>query len=245
VPPDGNTILTFPDGLGTANVFSDMDRIWIDYSSSIHSGEVNLVCCTGCCSHGDGKSGYDPKQAAQLRPVLPDVRVVRRLPLPEPVRTAAHRRPARSGDRRAASEVGKRFLRHQHPEQSLYGPQIGARVRRWNDRLGWEATGKLGAFYNDARQRQRIVDFPDFESAASGKRVRRTVRLHGRIGNRRPVPLNEVWNLRAGYNVIYIGGVALAPDQLDFSGDFDGGNRLDRTGGVFLHGVSLGIEARW
>ena len=58
--------------------------------------------------------------------------------------------------------------------------------------------------------------------------------------------LNDVWNLRAGYNLIWIEGLALAPDQLDF--DFtsaNGGRQLHRGGGLFLHGMNVGIEARW
>jgi len=57
--------------------------------------------------------------------------------------------------------------------------------------------------------------------------------------------LNEIWNLRAGYNAMWISGVALAPNQLDFSGELPAGNQLSSNGGVFLHGVSCGIEARW
>ena len=58
--------------------------------------------------------------------------------------------------------------------------------------------------------------------------------------------LSNVWNLRAGYNVMWIEGVALAPDQLDF--DFaaaPSGNQLDDGGGMFLHGLNVGVEARW
>jgi hypothetical protein len=57
--------------------------------------------------------------------------------------------------------------------------------------------------------------------------------------------LTDVWNLRAGYNLIWIAGTALAPDQLDFSGLIPAGNQLSSDGKVFLHGVSGGLEARW
>jgi hypothetical protein len=58
--------------------------------------------------------------------------------------------------------------------------------------------------------------------------------------------LTDVWNVRAGYNAMWIEGLALAPDQLDF--DFataSSGSRLRNGGGMFLHGVSAGLEARW
>jgi hypothetical protein len=53
-----------------------------------------------------------------------------------------------------------------------------------------------------------------------------------------------VWGLRTGYNLIWIEGLALAPDQLDFSNTGDDAELQD-GGGVFLHGVNIGLEGRW
>jgi hypothetical protein len=39
--------------------------------------------------------------------------------------------------------------------------------------------------------------------------------------------------------------VALAPDQLDFTNTAASGSGLAAGGGIFLHGVNLGLEARW
>ena len=58
-------------------------------------------------------------------------------------------------------------------------------------------------------------------------------------------PINHLWGLRAGYNLIWIEGVALAPNQLDFTNTFTSGTRLSTNGGVFLHGLNVGLEARW
>lgn len=57
--------------------------------------------------------------------------------------------------------------------------------------------------------------------------------------------LNDVWGLRLGYNLLWLTGVALAPDQFDFSGLETGGRGLNTTGSVFLAGANLGLEARW
>ena len=57
--------------------------------------------------------------------------------------------------------------------------------------------------------------------------------------------LNETWGLRAGYNLMWISGVALAPDQLDFSFTPTSGSQLSNSGSLFIHGASLGLEARW
>ena len=55
--------------------------------------------------------------------------------------------------------------------------------------------------------------------------------------------LNRKWSLRAGYNLIWISGVALAPNQFDFSNT----NTITLAGAsnVFLHGANLGLEAQW
>jgi hypothetical protein len=248
-PTDPNTILSFPDppsGLNF-NVFADIDRMRIRYSSSIHSGELNLVHCLGGCAH-PCKGDCDPK----------DVHVgntwcrtyewlfgLRYLSVKEQLEIYGERDLEITG-----GDVGPIFgtedgFYNISTRNNLFGPQIGARMRHWNDRLGWELSGKLGAFYNEAAQRQLVVDFPDFElrapTGASGSQFAylSEVNLTGLFR------LTHVWNLRAGYNLIYIGGLALAPDQLDFSSGAASGQGLNRSGGILLHGVNLGLEARW
>jgi len=54
-----------------------------------------------------------------------------------------------------------------------------------------------------------------------------------------------VWGIRAGYNLIWIDGLALAPNQFDFSVADNAGSALASGGGVFLNGANLGLEARW
>ena len=57
--------------------------------------------------------------------------------------------------------------------------------------------------------------------------------------------LSDMWWLRLGYNMIWLSGVALAPDQWDFTNTAASGTTLVGGGGVFLHGANLGLEARW
>jgi hypothetical protein len=233
--------LRVPDG-EFLNVFGDGDRFWVDYSSQLHSGELNLVCCNGCCSSYGGKGKGDGKggSCGYCCRTFEWFVGFRYLNLSERFRIRGERDLDQTGGD-TGTETGYYDVRTRN---NLYGPQIGARVRRWNQRWGWETTGKVGIFGNDARQRQEMYDFPDFpavENSASGGQVA----FLGELNFTGIYRLNEVWNLRAGYNLIWIGGVALAPDQLDFAWEIPAGDRLDRTGGLFLHGVSCGIEARW
>ena len=133
---------------------------------------------------------------------------------------------------------------------NLYGAQLGARMRQTQGRFEWEATGKAGVYGNDADQAQTVTDFPpggpapfQLRNASSGQSGVAFIGEGNLTGRYR---LTNVWNIRAGYNVIWIEGLALAPDQLDFNlAAAQGGRRLDNDGGLFLHGVNVGLEARW
>ena len=58
--------------------------------------------------------------------------------------------------------------------------------------------------------------------------------------------LTDIWSAKVGYNAIWVEGLALAPDQLDFNfAASPSGNELHSSGGLLLHGVNVGLEARW
>ncbi len=123
--------------------------------------------------------------------------------------------------------------------------QLGARLRRCHCRWNWEATGKAGIYGNDMEQIQApIIDFPDFEFRSGQGSDDGGVAFVGDLNLTGIYQLNRIWGLRVGYNLIWIEGVALAPDQLDFTNTPDSGSDLDGDGGVFLHGVNVGFEAR-
>ena len=48
VKPDPNAFLIFPNNF-VGNVFVDMDRTQVNYSSSVQSFALNFACCCGCC----------------------------------------------------------------------------------------------------------------------------------------------------------------------------------------------------
>ncbi len=49
--------------------------------------------------------------------------------------------------------------------------------------------------------------------------------------------------MRAGYQVMWLGGLALAPEQLNF--DFRQPIVINQRGRLFYQGASLGLEASW
>jgi hypothetical protein len=49
----------------------------------------------------------------------------------------------------------------------------------------------------------------------------------------------------AGYYLLYVGGVALAPEQLDFTTTATSGSGINVDGGAFYHGPSVGLRINY
>ncbi len=240
VSPDPGAFLTFP-GNFFGNVFVGLDRLQADYSSRLNSLEANFPCCCGCCDEecprccdecNDRCGG--PEVRCQSYEWFAGFRYIR---VSEDLNLIGQRTVG------GAVEEGNYDVRTLN---NLYGLQLGGRTRRTRGRYGWEATGKAGIFGNDARQRQSVTDFPDFPLRPTVSSSSGGVAFVGEANLTALYRLTQVWNLRAGYSLLWIEGLALVPDQLDF--DFasaTGGDQLHNGGAMFLHGVNVGVEARW
>jgi len=131
---------------------------------------------------------------------------------------------------------------------NLVGWQIGGRGRRAWTNWAVEGWSKVGLFANFQTQNQAAIIDPvgtgfvyrpsRFERATTAAMV---ADLNLSLVRR----LSDTWSVRAGYNVIWVGGVAAAPDQWDFSTSAAAGTGLDSGSWVFLSGANLGLEARW
>jgi len=128
---------------------------------------------------------------------------------------------------------------------NLFGGQIGARGRLDRQRWAFEGWAKAGLFGNAQTLRQdAVVDWLGTEQRPASSATAGETAFVGDINLSAIYRLSDVWGIRAGYNTIWIGGVALAPDQFTFG--MDGPlQAVAGGGGIFLHGVNLGLEARW
>jgi hypothetical protein len=213
--------LTLPGDLGLqVNNFFGVDDVGVRYASEVHSAEANVVCCCasmGCSSRSvEWLAGF------------------RYLNLNELAAISAFD----SAEGTTAYQVRTR--------NNLYGGQLGARTRHCRGCWNLEATGKAGIFGNDMEQLQSpIIDFPNFQFRESRSSSDGDVAFVGDLNFTAIYQLTRVWGVRTGYNLIWIEGVALAPDQLDFTNTTGSGTGLFADSGVFLHGVNVGLEARW
>ncbi|WP_425617569.1 BBP7 family outer membrane beta-barrel protein [Anatilimnocola sp. NA78] len=128
---------------------------------------------------------------------------------------------------------------------NLIGAQIGARTvyhARW---WQWELTGKAGVFGNNVNQKQTLGD-DDNAIVVRNVSVQETGgSFVGDFNISGHCQLNDIWRVRAGYNLLFVTGLALAPDQIDFTNAPLSGTVVDRSGTVFLHGLNVGLEAVW
>jgi len=131
----------------------------------------------------------------------------------------------------------------------LYGLQMGGRMTRHLQQWSLQFTGKAGLFLNDAEQSQIVTDFPNAPDAFVHRDVPgvsgTSAAMLGEIDLTLVRRITDVWSARLGYSVMGLGGLALAPDQLDFSLTPASGTNLSKDGFVLFHGVHVGLQAGW
>jgi hypothetical protein len=135
-------------------------------------------------------------------------------------------------------------------ENRLYGPQVLAEML-WieSDHFDLGGFGKAGVYYNDARG--SIVD----QYSATGSNTstytrtlndkQSNVAFLGHAGVTGRIYLRRNLRLTGGYEAIYLSGIALAPDQLQYVSTSTVGAaslsmRTDSS--VFIHGGRVGLE---
>jgi len=217
----GDNNLAIPGVLGViSNNFYGADEIRAVYDSELHNLELNCVksCCFDGCTQIDFLCGF------------------RFLTLQEDFALVGT--DLQAG--RSPYEIST--------ENYLYGLQAGGRLRRNWTRWALEVRGKAAVFVNDAQQRQRVDDYPVPLRDLAGDFVGgdgQSAAMLAEIGGTLIRPITAVWSLRIGYDALGLGGVALAPDQLDFTFGPDSGTGLHTDGWLLLHGAHVGLEACW
>lgn len=131
---------------------------------------------------------------------------------------------------------------------NLFGGQFGGRASRTWGNWAVEGWAKAGVFANVQEQSQAPILDPANSGAivrearsASGVQPAMLADLNLSVVYR----ISRVCGLRVGYNALYVGNVALAPDQWDFGTSATSGTGLAGNGGLFLNGVNFGIDAYW
>jgi hypothetical protein len=123
----------------------------------------------------------------------------------------------------------------------LYGFQVGAdAVLLDRGRLRIDGLAKWGLYYNDASQSSRRADVGFLDESLAAEESHTSY-----LGE---IAVTGVWQvtrrlaLRAGYELLWLGGVATATDQIDFTSFGTEEAAVDTSGDVFYHGATVGME---
>lgn len=135
---------------------------------------------------------------------------------------------------------------------NIFAAQVGARSRMAWERWAFESWGKVGFGGTAMSQAQQPI-VNSVISSGGVPFVERSARsateggtgLIGDLNFTLVYRIDDTWGLRVGYNLIWLSGVALAPNQFDFATSSTAGTGLNGGSGVYLYGANLGLEARW
>lgn len=231
----GTNQVNVPGDLGE-NVpgFTDATFVQGDYWSSLNSAELNVFrsnCFEGCdpCARFACHRCYH-------RTTVDWLAGFRWASLEEQATLGVI---GRAGDRPTPYTV--------NASSNLIGFQVGVRGRTEWRRIAFEGGIKTALAGATLYQSQSDIASPINGFVARPARSSSTggVGMIADINLAAIYRINRVWGLRAGYNMLWLSGVALAPSQFDFSFNGDSGLGLDHGAGLFLNGASLGLEARW
>ncbi len=129
-------------------------------------------------------------------------------------------------------------------QNDLFGLQLGLRRGGLGQTWGWDLTAKAGVYASVMQQQQLLLDNGNTFVLRNSSARAGSAAFLGDIDLVGFCQLSDAWSLRGGYCVMYVAGVALAADQLDFNDLATSGQRVSR-GDILLHGASLGFEANW
>ena len=127
-------------------------------------------------------------------------------------------------------------------DNDLFGLQFGTAFRYEEGRWSIGLTGKGGVYLNDVSSN---TEFARTDMAANDFTTdsrETTFAFVGQSGVMLKWHLRPNLSLRAGYEMMYVTSVALAPHQINFRPD---DNKVSYTGDPFYHGAAFGFEGYW
>jgi hypothetical protein len=128
-------------------------------------------------------------------------------------------------------------------ENHLLGAQIGGLLdRRVTDCFSWYFVAKAGAYVNMARQSTYMRDVGNTVVLRDFTNHEDEFAFIGELGLFCSYQFSPRLALTAGYQVIWVDGLALAPEQLDFNTRPESGSALRHNGGLLFDGARVGLR---
>jgi hypothetical protein len=137
---------------------------------------------------------------------------------------------------------------------NLYGFQTGAEATLWqsaNCKLRVDGFGKAGIYYNQMTTHFETRFFDEFDDPVTSSDDSSKVAFLGEVGFNAVYQVNCHLSLRAGYQLLWLSGVATAGRQVPATANFNGGggrvieSHVDGNSSIFYHGLNTGLEVTW
>jgi hypothetical protein len=126
----------------------------------------------------------------------------------------------------------------------LYGAQIGLDARLFDRTSAFQVSllSKAGIYCNAAAANNEYSDsLYDFAASDSGSQLS----FLGEVGLTASLRFTKCLTARCGYQVMWLTGVALAPEQIEAT-DFGTAHLgINTSGSLFCHGATAGLELMW
>jgi hypothetical protein len=131
---------------------------------------------------------------------------------------------------------------HVDTSNDMFGLQLGCSLLLEHDRWNLELMGKGGPYLNDAKADSSLNITNNTTDTFVKRNRESTLAFVGEFQLIGRYHLRPNVSLRAGWQMMYLTSVALAPDQIDFSPDE---GRFPYTGDPFYNGAIFGLESYW
>ncbi len=130
-----------------------------------------------------------------------------------------------------------------HTNNRMYGLQLGLDMQmnpmRW---LTWDFFAKAGFFANDTEQKQFLGDFDNTVTLRDSKDHDWQSGFFTEVSAQLGFNFLKHFNLHGGYQMIFLSGLSLAPEQVSNRTGRNAGKE-DKTGGTALiHGLFAGLN---
>jgi hypothetical protein len=129
-------------------------------------------------------------------------------------------------------------------ENDLFGVQLGAQRALYDNCCGFTIEGfiKAGIYGNDAKVATQVMLVE--QAAISQRNGMDHVAFVGELGLFASYDICRCWNVRAGYQVMWLDGVLVAANQVPATDNNALTINFDYTD-VLFHGAMLQVERRW
>jgi hypothetical protein len=127
----------------------------------------------------------------------------------------------------------------------LYGGQFGVRWIGGAGAWGWQTDLKGGVLANAAFEHQVLLDRASTVLRRDATATGCNLAGLGELNLSLTYQISPRWTILLGYNVLYLEGLALGPEQVDFSLAAPGGTTLHNDAGILVHGANAGLLLLW